>query len=325
MNEPNALSSEQLLELFRERGMEVREQDVEKINHINYYKLKEFAHPLAKTTKIDGKINVNYSGVSFQEVLRRYYQDKNLRIFLLHAIEKIEISIKTTISHEMGLKYGAFGYLNFAAWANRKKYTRFQIEEKQHKLKNSILYYVNRSRSSEFNIRENKDKDGFPTIWLTIDVLTLGDVVVMLDMMNDSLLRKVAAKYNSTAEEFLSWVKCLHFARNICAHNSNLIDIKLKTKPKYRKEWIEHLYFITSKDGKHKTPTNRLAVVICITMYLVMHINIKYQWGNINKSIKSLCNKDDKCANLLGFASCTDAMKISKIIRNSLNTSLEPL
>lgn len=318
MNEPIALSSNQLMELFRSRGMIVSEQDIEKINHINYYKLKEFARPLAKIEKTDEEIKVNYNGITFQEVLRRYYQDKNLRIYLLHAIEKIEVSIKTAISHEMGLKYGAFGYLNFMAWSNRSKYTRFQIEEKQHRLKKNILYNVKRSNSPEFAVVNNKDSDGFPTVWLAIDILTFGDIVIISDMMNNSLLRKISTKYNASSEEFLSWIKCLHFVRNICAHNSNLIDIKIKTKPKYRKEWVEHLCFITSKDGRSQTPTNRLAVIICIVMYFVMNINIKYKWANINSSIRNLCNSSDANANLIGFRSYDDARIIGKIIKQTL-------
>lgn len=318
MSEPVAMSSAKLLELFKNRGMIVNEQDVEKINHINYYKLKEFAHPLCKTTKIDGQVNISYEGVTFQEVLRRYYQDKNLRMFLLHAIEKIEVSIKTVVSHEMGLKYGAYGYLNFGIWANRKKYTRFQIEEKQHKLKKDILYYVDKSDSKDLDIAVNRDTDGFPTIWLAVDVMTFGDMVSILEIMNDSLLRKISATYKTTAEEFLSWVRCLQFARNICAHNLNLIDLKLTTKPKYRKEWMTSLYFITSRDGVNKTPTNRLAVVLCIAMYLVMNINVKYKWDNINKSIRSLCCQCDERANLLGFASLEGAKKINDVVKLSI-------
>lgn len=315
MSNPKALSSEDLLNLFESRGMAVNCTDIEKIKHINYYKLKEFAHPLSKITKKDGKIIISYDGITFQDVLRRYYQDKNLRIYLLHAIEKIEVSIKTTLSHIMGLKYGAFGYLNFWLWANRDKYTKFQIEEKQYRLKNSILKSVPKQRSAEFRNANNLDVDGFPSIWLAIDVLTFGDVAIMLDMMNDSMLRKIAAEYGATAVEFLSWIKCLHFIRNICAHNSNLIDVKLKTKPKCRKDWNQYLYFIQSKnDSNKKTPTNRLAVVICIVICLVKTINPKYKLANIQKSINSLCYKSEDMAKLLGFNTLNDARNICRII-----------
>lgn len=315
MSIPQALSSEELLNLFKNRGMQVDDRDIDKINHINYYKLKEFAHPLSKHRKIDGIVQVSYEGVSFEDVLRRYYQDKNLRIYLIHAIEQVEVSIKTTLSHEMGLRYGAFGYLNFFLWAHRTKYTHFQIEEKQYRLKKNILKSVKRTNSAEFANPDNKDADGFPTIWLAIDVLTFGDMEVMLDMMNDSLLRKIAAVYQTEPDEFLSWVKCLHFIRNICAHNSNLIDIKLKTKPKLRKEWVPYLYFINSSRSGKRTPTDRLALVICIVIYIVRRINPKYNWYDIKRSINSLCNKSERMAQMLGFRTLNDTYQITENIK----------
>lgn len=310
-----ALSSEELIKLFNDRGMQVTDEDLDKIKHINYYKLKEFAHPLSKITKTKGEVCISYEGVTFQDVLRRYYQDKNLRIFLLHAIEKIEVSIKTNFSHVMGLKYGGFGYLDFSKWAHHEKYTRYEIEKKQYRLKKNILNSMGKQRSSEFRTANNLDKDGFPTIWLAIDAVTFGDIVIMLDMMNDTVLRKISAEYNATSEEFLSWIKCLHFIRNICAHNSNLIDVKLKTKPKYRREWVSLVYLVPSKDGKHNNPTNRLAAVICIVVYLVKSINARYQLKNIQNSINSLCYNCEDRAQLLGFNSLSDAKKICGFIK----------
>lgn len=98
MDEPLYLSCEEQLELFAARGMKVKEHDVKKLEHVNYYRLKEFARPLSKTRKENGVVVVDYTGISFKEVLTRYYQDKNLRINLLHAIEKVEISLKTKIA-----------------------------------------------------------------------------------------------------------------------------------------------------------------------------------------------------------------------------------
>lgn len=315
MTTPKALSSEELLDLFRSRGMQVDDRDIDKINHINYYKLKEFAHPLSTHNKINGVVQISYEGVSFQDVLRRYYQDKNLRIYLIHAIEKVEVSIKTTLSHEMGLRYGAFGYLEYSKWVHREKYTRFQIEGKQYNLKKNILKSVSQNKSAEFVKPENINADGFPTIWLAIEAMSFGDMKIMLDMMSDSLLRSIAAVYQAEPEEFLSWVKCLHFIRNICAHNSNLIDVKLKTKPKFRKDWIPYLYFIKSKKNGMQTPTNRLAAVICIVVYIVKRINPKYKWGNIQRSIQSLCNNSEQMAQLLGFRTLDDAQKITEKIK----------
>lgn len=314
MSCPKSFSSEELLALFKSRGMQVKEEDVEKIKHINYYKLKSFAFPLAKVIKSGSSIDISYDGVNFQEVLKRYYQDKNLRIYLLHAIEKIEISIKTALARTMGLKYGAFGYLNFGIWVHRTKFEKSVIEKRQESIKKSILNSMRKQSSLDFANGRNKEKDGLPTIWLAIDILTFGEIVIILEMMNEKILRQIAKEYNISSEEFLSWIKCLRFVRNICAHNSNLIDINLITKPKHKPEWASYLHAITDKTGANRTPTARLAIIICIVVYLVKAINSRYRFKKIQNSIETLCMLSNDRAKQLGFESLVKAKRIIDII-----------
>ncbi|GAB2493467.1 hypothetical protein GCM10008929_16910 [Alkalibacterium psychrotolerans] len=83
MENTTSLSFQEQLDLFAERGMSVKSGDLKKLEHISYYRLKEFARPLSTAKKVNGEVHISYSGVSFSEVLTRYYQDKNLRINLL--------------------------------------------------------------------------------------------------------------------------------------------------------------------------------------------------------------------------------------------------
>lgn len=70
MGTPKSLSCNELLHLFSSRGMRIDGVDNHKIQHINYYKLKEFAEPFA-TYSEDGMIN--YNCIHFSTVLKRYY------------------------------------------------------------------------------------------------------------------------------------------------------------------------------------------------------------------------------------------------------------
>ena len=70
MGTPKSLSCNELLHLFSSRGMRIDGVDNHKIQHINYYKLKEFAEPFA-TYSEDGMIN--YNCIPFSTVLKRYY------------------------------------------------------------------------------------------------------------------------------------------------------------------------------------------------------------------------------------------------------------
>lgn len=310
MEEPLYLSCEQQLQLFAERGMEVKEQDVKKLEHINYYRLKEFARPLSKTKKVQGIVNVDYTGISFKEVLTRYYQDKNLRINLLHAIEKVEISLKTKIAQTLGENLGAYGYLDFSAWANKSKYKKFELEERQYNFKKNLLKVMRRSHTADLT-GKNKNKDGFPIIWLALDLLMFGDLIRMLETMSKKNLKKIAACYDCETSELISWMKCLNFVRNVCAHNSNIIDLKLQTTPVQKVEWNDILFLLQDKNGE-KRQSNRLAIVLLIIRHLVSQINEHYNWKRLRSNVSTICAGKEKNANLLGFSSLKAANKVFK-------------
>ena len=109
------LSFQDQLNIFISKGMEIYDFDsaLAKIENISYYKIKEFSLP-----HMDHKGNYK-RGTTFEEVIKNFYQDKNIRIYFLEVIEKIELSVKTKFAYLMGKKYNAFGYLNFNNWCDR--------------------------------------------------------------------------------------------------------------------------------------------------------------------------------------------------------------
>ncbi len=312
MNMPQPLTWDEQLELLKKRGMTVKTDDVKKLEHISYYRLKEFARPLARTRKENGQTIICYNGISFSQVLTRYYQDKNLRINLLHAIEKIEVSLKTKVSYILGKYYGAFGYLNFSNWVNRNRFNRFETEKKQYYFKKNLLDIISKSKNPELRQRDNLSKDGFPSVWLGIDLLMFGNLVSIIKLMNSRILRELAALYDFKVEELLSWIKCLNFIRNLCAHNSNILDIKLQTVPVTRESWNEFLYFIHKRDSKR--PTNRLAIVLLIVIEFVRKINDSYRWNNIRDNLRAIRSSNEKNVQLLGFKDSSISLDPYEII-----------
>ncbi|MCO4684297.1 hypothetical protein Si002_01438 [Streptococcus infantarius subsp. infantarius] len=312
MNIPLPLTWDEQLELFKERGMVVKADDVKKLEHISYYRLKEFARPLATTRRENGQTIICYNDISFSQVLTRYYQDKNLRINLLHAIEKIEVSLKTKVSYILGKKYGAFGYLNFSNWVNRNRFNRFETEKKQYYFKKNLMDIISRSNNPELHRRDNLSEDGFPSVWLGIDLLMFGNLVSLIELMNSKILKELAALYDFKVKELLSWIKCLNFIRNLCAHNSNILDVKLKTAPVNRESWNKFLYIIHRGDSER--PTNRFAIVLLIVIEFVRKINDSYRWNNIKGNLNAIRNSSDKNVQLLGFKDNNTTLNPNKII-----------
>lgn len=301
MSQPEHLSFQQQLELFEERGMSVKKNDTKKLEVIGYYRIKQFAAPIAKREIVDGVTIYDYTDISFSDVLKRYYQDKNLRSHLLHAIEKIEVALKTRLSFVLGNNYGPFGYLNFSTWCDKTSFPKFEIEKRQFFFKKDLLKSINHSCSEDLSNSQNLDTGGFPSIWLAVEVLTFGEVIRLLEIMSIKNKNKISRAFNCTHKELLSWMKCLNFVRNSCAHNSNIIDMQLSTKPIYRAIWKDYLYMVKNERG-HLTPSNKLALVLIITQHLIYTINPKYGWRNLNKSISRITDGSDSRAQLLGFS-----------------------
>lgn len=314
MKEPKELSWLQQVLLLKERGMVVDEDDAKTLQSISYYRIKEFAAPLAVFD--ENTQEINYDGISFSEVLKRYYQDKNLRLNLLHAIEQIEVAVKTRLAYILGKYYGPYGYLNFYLWANRQKFTNFQIERRQYRFKEQLLKIVTKSNMPDLRKAENQNTDGFPTVWLAIDSLMFGGLVTIITMMSKRHLKELAGYFDCMGNELISWIKCLNFIRNICAHNSDVIDIKLKTVPVIRKDWKKDLYIIKGKNGNR--PTNRLAVVILVLVTLADAVNTKYRWQDISNNIRNICGDDDRKAQMIGFRSCESA-SVNRIVNKFNN------
>ncbi|MGQ2287166.1 Abi family protein [Leuconostoc suionicum] len=298
---PNNLDFEHQLSLLESRGMIVpakeRTGSINKLSTVSYYRIKEFAKPF-EVVNDDGKI---YDNLEFSKVLARYYQDKNLRMSLLHAIEQIEVSIKTQLAYALGTRYGAFGYLDFSNWIDRSEFDAFQTLEKQYYFTKELITSTKKSNNADLHNDRNLNTAGLPSVWLGMNLLTFGQMCNIIFCSKNEIVREIALNYNCTNKELISWLGTLNLVRNVCAHNGNLVNISLKTKPILNNELKSKIYFT---DKKH--PIFKLGVIVMVTKIMVRNVNSRYQWDDIRRSLKSLCvqtqlNNRDEMANIIGF------------------------
>ncbi|WP_067142225.1 Abi family protein [Oceanivirga salmonicida] len=282
------------VQLFKKRGMIIKDEDKaeETLKFINYYKIKECSLPFLK----DNKYN---SEITFEEILIRFYENKNLRIDLLRLTEKVELSLKTKVSYILGQNLGAYGYLKFSNWIDKNEYCKHYVRHKEKEFKIRATKNLYRSKNQLIN-QYNKLED-IP-VWLLMDILTFGEILDLYKLMNEKYKKKIAGEHNLKVIEYLSWLENINLMRNLSAHNSSIVDIKFKSKPKSLPEFKNKLYFVTDKKTKELKPTNRIAISIILLEYLIFSINPNYKGGAIKKRLKKLCrNKTDIDAQKLGF------------------------
>ena len=297
-----------------------RNKAINSLSTIPYYKIKEFAKPFAKIEKNESSKIIDYQDIRFEIIISRYYQDKNLRLNLLHAIEDIEVAIKTKIAYVLGKdELGSYSYLDFPKWCNKEEYCKHYLKYSENKFKRNLSAEIRKSPSSEIDKKTKIDKRKFPPVWLAINKLTFGQMVNLLELMATSKINEISNPFDCSNSELISWLKCLNLVRNICAHNSNIIDFKFTTVPQLKENWKDILY--EYKEGVY---SNRIALPLLILLEMMNSINPRYDFTNIMTSFEKLI-KDDSTAKYYGFSSIKTfenlkSQKIKKRHRNKRRT-----
>ena len=265
-----------------------------KLNHINYYKLKEYASKFYD-------INTNkYKDLYFNELIDIYYLDKELRANLLHAIEKIEISFKVQLINVLGTN-GAFNYLEFKNWINKEKYNKQTTEKYEMKFKEKIIKISKTRESNLMNEYFNKYDEKYPPIWILIEILTLGEVLWLYNLMIPSKKKKVAKVYGLKVEQLESWLLRLKLVRNLCAHNMKIYDIKFYKKIKVKNDW-----------NKIGVEYNKIASVILILYELIDKINRNYDQKTLTV-MKEFLEKYPNLINTFGLKEMESIEKLNNI------------
>lgn len=115
-----SLSITEQINLLEQRNLIIN--DIFSVTHylktIGYYRLKAYFQPFLLNNH---NSNDGFKPKStFYDVLNLYIFDRELRLLMVDAIERIEVALRTAISNTMSNKYCPHWYLNQALFANTK-------------------------------------------------------------------------------------------------------------------------------------------------------------------------------------------------------------
>ena len=144
-------------------------------------------------------------------------------------------------------------------------------------------------------------------VWLIVDTLTFGEILELYKLMKMDYKKEIAQNHNISVSIFISWLENINLIRNLSAHNSNVLDVDFKTKPKILDEWKNKLYI-----NESLKLTGRIANTILIMEHLIVAINDKFPGNAIKKCLLRLYNKDINIVKQIGFRNL-DKIKELKI------------
>jgi abortive infection bacteriophage resistance protein len=222
------LDFEQQAELLISRGLIVdnKEELVYFLTNVNYYRLSGYLY----TFKMIDPITNNecfLPNTHFSIVKQRYDFDRQLRILLLDAIEKIEVAILRTRLVELhSTRYGAFGYTLSSNYSFNFSKVDFV------KLLNEIQLDENRSHEN-FIIRYRQkyfEEKNLP-IWMAAEIMSFGQLFTLFRNSENVLKKDIASQFGLHLTVFDSWLHTMNYIRNACAHHVRLWNRKLPIAP----------------------------------------------------------------------------------------------
>lgn len=114
-NKPAYTIADQIA-LLKNRGMLFRdEQKAHRLlENISYYRLKGYWWDM----QADSSLHTLKSNTFFEDIIDRYNFDRDLRLILFDAIERIEIALRTKMIYNLSISYGGLWYLDPALFEN---------------------------------------------------------------------------------------------------------------------------------------------------------------------------------------------------------------
>lgn len=248
------------VKILQQRGLKINDSEEANhyLTHVGYYRLADYWQFLQK----QDMRNIFIVGATFDHVIELYNFDRELRLLLLDAIERLEVSFRAIMINMMCPVYGSNWFTDKAI---------FFSEERLNDSIEKINRELDRS-DEEFVKLHDKGARGFeyPPAWETLPILSFGTLSKIYgNIRNDIKERKVIARvYGLPQGRWLqSWMQVVSILRNYCAHHSLICYRTFSFLPKEIR--AAKLSWIKSIPIKGSVESEQLYYQLCVVRYLL--------------------------------------------------------
>lgn len=216
-----ATTHAQQVALLQLRGMAVDDTAAAEfyLQHLNYYRLGAYWLPF----EADHATHAFKPGTRFADVLNLYVFDRELRLLVLDAIERVEVSVRSQWAYQLAHHHGPHAHLD-ASLAFKHHLWQTNLD----KLADEV------DRSDEAFIKHLKANyaEPLPPVWAVCEVMSLGLLSRWYNNLQPMPTRRaIAAAYGVDQKVLESWLRHLSLVRNTCAHHSRLWNREFTITP----------------------------------------------------------------------------------------------
>ena len=284
-----ATTFEDQLDKLIQRGMNVgdRTDAIQHLSHLNYYRMRGYWYDF----ETDHTTHTFKPNTHFHTILNIYFFDKKLRLLLLNAIERVEISLRTQWAYYLAHTHGPHSHLNAnifrVKWAKRGTLQTYQENV------DALIREVTKSRET-FIRHFDRFEEALPPVWAICEIMMLGSLSKWYANLAYSQDRNAIARgYKLDEINFVSFIHHLTIVRNICAHHSRLWNRLFTVKWKLPIKTPKGLYA-----NFNPTQNQKIYNTLVMLAYLMDIINPNHGWKT---RLFHLINEHDIDVEAMGF------------------------
>lgn len=221
---------------------------------LNYYRFAAYCLPFEQ----DHNTHQFKENTCFDDVLNYYKFDRELRLLVLDAIERIEVSLRTQLAYHMSHNHQtAHPHLKPELFFNPVVYGA-----SVNKLNNDI----NRSKEDFIKHLTSKYEELQPPIWAVVELMTMGQLSKWFSNITARADRQAISRNFGLDEKIMvSFCEHLSLVRNHAAHHARLWNRDFTKTPMLPKkgdpQLIQSLFTLPDSDRRLRKLYNSFVIL----------------------------------------------------------------
>lgn len=264
-----ATTHAQQVALLEQRGMVIENQAEAAfyLQHLNYYRLGAYWLPF----EAEHAAHTFRPGTRFADVLNLYVFDRELRLLVLDAIERVEVSMRSQWAYQLAHRHGPHAHLDVTLAFNPGHW-QTNLDKLQGE--------VNRSDEGFIKHLRTNYAEALPPVWAVCEVMSLSLLSRWFNNLKPMPTRRaIAAVYGVDERVLESWLRHLSLVRNTCAHHSRLWNREFTVTPLLPRNKPQGLA------GQLKAGSRKLYNALVILLHCMDVIAPQHHWRSRLKAL----------------------------------------
>lgn len=242
--------------------------------------------------QIKGDTNHTFkTGTTFEQIKDLYVFDREFRLLIFDAIERIEIAFRAQLIYHYSLAHGTNWFEDSDHFIKPHFHSGF-IAKLHQELRQTNEVFI-RHYSSKYTDPQT------PPAWMSLEIMSFGQLSKLFKNLKISAEKKsVSGHFNLHPYMLESWLESFSYVRNICAHHARIWNRTITVKPTIPKQYVG-IWNKQPSSASHLQIGTKIYPLLNCMIYLLDTINPSSSFKN--KFNELLKNHPSIPLNIMGF------------------------